>query len=299
VLLARQTPTHASDGAGAVCDRIANEVRALLAESSRGAVGVGIGSPGFVDGDRGVVRTAVNLAWTELPLANEIRRRLDGLPVFVENDANVIALGEGRFGAAAGSQHYVLLTIGSGLGSGVVSHGRLITGAHWMAADLGHYAIDPDQGRACACGHRGCAETVVSGPGLVAVARDLLRERPAAGSLADVTELAPDVVLTAARRGDEVAREAVTKLARWLGHVAAVAAAVTEPDVIVIGGGLGTAAFDLIVAVTEQELLRRVPPAYRRAVRVRRATVESSAVGAACLVWSRLASATARPAPPG
>src|SRR5690348_13538799 len=113
VLHARQTPTRASDGAALVCDRIAGEVRALLGESPGDVVGIGIGSPGFVDSDRGVVRSAVNLGWTQLPLADEIRRRLDGLPVFVENDANVIALGEGAFGAAAGSRHYVLLTIGS------------------------------------------------------------------------------------------------------------------------------------------------------------------------------------------
>src|SRR4051794_9015910 len=87
VLAERKTATRAADGAAAVCDRIAVAARALIGDSPRGAVGVGIGSPGFVDGDRGVVRAAVNLGWHEVPLADEIRRRLDGLPAFVENDA--------------------------------------------------------------------------------------------------------------------------------------------------------------------------------------------------------------------
>src|SRR5206468_1001878 len=116
------TQTLAADGAAAVCDRISGEVRALLSNAPRSVAGVGIGSPGLVDADLGIVRGAVNLRWDAVRLADEITRRLDGLPVLVENDANVIALGEGAFGSAAGSRHYVMLTIGSGLGSGVVSH---------------------------------------------------------------------------------------------------------------------------------------------------------------------------------
>src|SRR5262249_29529389 len=120
----------------------------------------------------GVVRHAVNLGWDEVHLAREISHRSQ-LPVLVENDANANAIGEGFFGSAVGSAHYVLLTVGSGLGAGVVSHGRLITGANSIAADLGHFAIDPDHGRMCPCGRRGCAETVASGPGLCALASQL------------------------------------------------------------------------------------------------------------------------------
>src|SRR4051794_32086305 len=110
VLGARQTPTRAADGAAAVCDRIAGEVRALLAEARGAAAGVGIGSPGFVDGDRGVVRAAVNLGWDELPLADEIRPRLHGVPGFLGEDAHLLALREGNLGAPAGRRKYGVLT---------------------------------------------------------------------------------------------------------------------------------------------------------------------------------------------
>jgi glucokinase len=286
VLGARQVPTHADEGSDAVCDRIAGEIRAMIADAPGPVAGIGIGSPGLVDGDRGIVRAAVNLGWAEVHLASEIVRRVGDLPVFVENDANVNAVGEGTFGSAAGSRDYVLLTVGSGLGSGVVSDGRLVTGSRWMAADLGHYAVDPEHGRECPCGHRGCAETVVSGPGLVATVRSMLRERSSGAlQLSDGADLTPDAILTAARSGDAVAREAMSLLARWLGEVAAVAAAVVNPDVLVIGGGLGVAAFDLLRDEGERSMYRRLPTTYRDTIRWRAATLSSPAMGSACLVW--------------
>jgi glucokinase len=293
VLKARQTPTRAGDGAEAVCQRIANEVKALLADAPAGArvSGVGIGSPGLIDSAEGIVRLAVNLNWDDVPLAAEVAQRVGGkIPVYVENDANVNALGEGLFGSAAGSKHFVLFTIGSGLGSGVVSHGRIVTGATWIAADLGHYAIDPDHGRQCVCGNVGCAETVVSGPGLVAVTRSMLAGdlSSEASELRDVGELTPDIIEAAARRNDPIARGAIAMMSTWLGEIAAVAAAVINPDIIVIGGGFGMAAFDLLAADTEREMYRRLPPHYRGSIQLRRATLTSPAVGSAGIVWSRL-----------
>jgi glucokinase len=282
VIESRNSPTEPASGPTAVCDRIASEIKALM--HLHPVVGVGIGSPGLVDGMAGVVRGAVNLKWSEVHLAREISHRLNNLAVFIENDANANALGEGFFGSAKGSEHYLLLTIGSGLGSGIVSHGRLITGARSMASDLGHYSIDSENGRPCACGNRGCAETIASGPGLAATARWLIGSRPTGANLKQADDLASDKILSAARAKDEIALKAVAMMARVVGEIGAVASAVIDPDVLVIGGGLGVAAFDLIETNVKREMRRRLPPP-QPLPDVRVATLVNSALGAASLVW--------------
>jgi glucokinase len=290
VLCARQTPTLAAQGATAVCERICTEIRALLEIAQGEVLGVGVGSPGLVDSRVGVVRGAVNLKWSEVPVAREIQQRLGNLPVYIENDANANAIGEGYFGSAIDSEHYALLTIGSGLGSGVVSHGRIVTGARSMAADLGHYSIDPENGLPCVCGHRGCAETIASGPGLVAAMRRILAAGSHASRLKDSTELTPDQIRVAARAGDAAALAAFYEVARVIGEISAIVAAVIDPDVILIGGGLGAAAADLIADDARDVMRRRLPPA-QHVPPLRPATLPSPALGAACLVWSALTNA--------
>jgi glucokinase len=288
VLASRHTPTGAADGFESVCQRIAGEVDALIATRTREQVlGVGIGSAGLVDGDAGVVRWAVNLGWRDVPLAAQVARRLsDRVRVFADNDANANALGEGFFGSARGCRHYVLLTIGSGLGSGLVRDGRLVNGTLGMVSNLGHYALDPEHGLPCPCGHRGCAETIVSGPSLVAATRAMLATTEPQSMLPDNGELTSDRIVAAARAGDAVAMAAIASMSRVLGEVASVAAAVLGPEVIILGGGLGAAAADLFEPGVTRELSRRLP--IPQAIPpIRAATLQSSAIGAACIVWSR------------
>ncbi|MCL2648216.1 MAG: ROK family protein [Phycisphaerales bacterium] len=288
VLTSRQCETRVDQGPAAVFDRIAAEANALRATTPpphEKILGVGIGSPGIIDSARGIVQGAVNLQWKNVPLADEVASRLHDLPVVVENDANVNAVGEGYFGSAVGSRDYILLTVGSGLGSGIVAGGKLITGAHSFT-DLGHYSLDPDHGLMCRCGHRGCAETVCSGPGLVNAARDILAQKSLRSVLSDTPDLASAQILQAARAQDSVACAAISRLAKWLGHIAAAAAAVIDPDVIVIGGGLGVAIVDLIQDDMSREFLRRVPRCFVPPT-IRPATLPSPAMGAATIVWSR------------
>lgn len=170
VLQARQVRTVPDRGRQAVLDSIAALVEALRAQAPAPPLGAGIGTPGRVDAEAGIVHNAVNLGWDEVHLVAEIRARLAvALPVWVQKDANASALGEYYFGAAAGCQDFVYLSVGSGLGGGVLTGGKLVTGANWNAAELGHLSLDPN-GQLCACGGRGCAETVISGPGLLALA---------------------------------------------------------------------------------------------------------------------------------
>jgi glucokinase len=289
VVAARHAPTLPDEGFEHVCQRIADEVAALLAGGRADEIrGVGIGSAGLVDGDAGVVRWAVNLGWKDVPLAAEVARRLDrALPVFADNDANANALGEGFFGSARGCRHYVLFTIGSGLGSGLVRDGRVVNGTLGMVSNLGHFALDPDRGLPCPCGRRGCAETIVSGPSLVAATRALLAAGDRSSTLRDSGGLTSDQIVNAARAGDPVAVVAIANLSRVLGEIASVAAAVLGPEVIILGGGLGAAAAGLLEPGVTAELSRRLP--IPQAIPpIRAATLQSSAVGAACIVWARV-----------
>jgi glucokinase len=237
--------TAPQSGIDAVVDRIAGLARTLMAQSPKPVMGIGIGTPGYVDPATGIVRTAVNLGWTEVSLVERLHSCL-GIPgVWVENDANIQALGEYYFGAARSIDHFVYIGIGSGLGSGILVNGQLVSGDTFTAAELGHLSLDPE-GRLCACGLRGCVETVVSGPGILTSARLRLADGEASTLLRNTPELTPEQIVRAARAGDPLAVAVFAETARWLGITLAACVAVLNPARFVIGGGMGHSAFDLL-----------------------------------------------------
>lgn len=286
---AHQLPTDPERGWQAVLDDVAALVATLSVAAPAAPparlLGVGVGTPGRVDALAGVVRNAVNLAWDEVPLVAELGTRLAiDLPVFVQKDANASALGEYYFGAAQGSDDFVYLSIGSGLGGGVMAGGILVTGADWNAAELGHLSLDP-AGLLCACGNRGCAETVVSGPGLLQLAQTYLAEQCYDTNLPPADHLDPETILAAAGDGDELALAALNEVGRHLGMVMAACVALLNPGRIVIGGGLGLAAFDFLLPPARQALRERTLAGSIHHLQILPSRVESSAVGAASLVW--------------
>lgn len=280
-----QVPTRAEEGMQAVFDKVAAQVLELAQLSPGPVAGVGIGCPGKVDSDQGKVYNAINLGWAEVNLVEEINSRVgQDIPVWIQKDANLSALGEVYFGAGRGMQDFIYLGIGSGLGAGIISRGRLIVGGDWYAADVGHLSIDPE-GALCVCGSRGCAETVASGPGLVRVTLQKLATYPARTVLASKIDLTPADVLAAAREGDALAMQALAEVGRVLGIVMSACTAILNPCRYVIGGGLGLAGFELIAPAAELELFRRTIPESRSLLDIVPSQVESPAVGAACLVW--------------
>lgn len=287
ILATRQALTSPENGSEAVLDRLAIEIDALANMSRYKLAGVGIGSPGSVDTVTGIIRNAVNLGWCEVDLVSGVSGRLHNeLQIWVQKDANASALGELHFGSGQGCQDFVYITIGSGLGGGVIANGQLVTGAYGNAAELGHLSLDPN-GRPCACGLRGCAETIVSGPGLVATLRDLLDQGKYASNLFGTDELTPAIILEAARMGDEASRMAFNKIGTALGNVLAACVAVLNPARFIIGGGVGQAAFDLIAPAANLELARRTTESSWRQLQIIPSRLASSAVGAACLAWQR------------
>jgi glucokinase len=216
---------------------------------------VGIGAAGWIANDRATVLFAPHLAWRDEPLRDALAERI-GVPVVVENDANAAAWAEYRFGAAREARVVVMVTLGTGIGGGLVVSGVLYRGAYGVGCEYGHMSIVPD-GRRCACGNRGCWEMYASGTALALDARELAAIAPVAAhrllELAggDPARLTGPLVTQAAREADPAAIEIYTTMGRWLGRGLANLAAVIDPTMFVIGGGVSEAG-DLLLAPARQ-----------------------------------------------
>ncbi len=254
----RQTPRAEPD---AVLSLIA-EVVAELADASADPVdGVGLGMAGLIDAERSTVLFAPNLHWSNVPVRAPLEAAT-GFPVVVENDGNVAAWGEYRFGAGRGSDDLVLVTVGTGIGGGIVLGGSLLRGSHGIAGEVGHVNAVPD-GIPCGCGRNGCLEQYASGSALVRRARRLAGKRRAeAGVLLALGDGTPEGVqgahvTEAAAAGDPIAIEAFAATGSWLGRGLADLAAVLDPDVFVVGGGVADAG-DLLLASVRRTLADKV-----------------------------------------
>ncbi len=219
-------------------ETVAELVQRLRAEHD--VVAVGVGAAGYVDAARSTVMFAPNVAWREEPLRAELEKRLD-LPVVVENDANAAAWCEFAFGAAHDVDDMLMVTVGTGVGGGIVAGGELFRGGFGAAAEIGHLRVVP-QGRVCGCGNRGCLEQYGSGTALVRDTRALL-DRPEAAALlkragGDPTAVSGRMITEAAQEGDDFARERLADVGRWLGEGVASLVAVLDPEAVVIGGGV-------------------------------------------------------------
>lgn len=236
-----------------IADVVVEIVGQLRAEHEVSAVG--IGAAGFVDAERATVLFAPNLAWRNAPIREDLQQRLD-LPVAVENDANAAAWGEYRFGAGEQEPDLIVLTIGTGIGAGVILNGELFRGRFGIAGEPGHMRVVPG-GRMCGCGNRGCLEQYCSGSALVRAAREVARERPADATRllelahGDPANIDGPVVTKAAQQGDPAAVDCFDEIGRWLGQGLADLAALLDPGRFVIGGGVADAGELLLAAGRE------------------------------------------------
>jgi len=224
-----------------------NVISAVVAElrSRHDVVAVGIGAAGWIASDRATVLFSPHLAWRNEPLRDHLTERV-GVPVTVENDANAAAWAEYRFGAAVGEPVVVCVTLGTGIGGGLVVAGTLFRGAYGVAPEWGHMCMVPG-GRRCACGNRGCWEMYASGTALARDARELAEVSPVSAHRllemvhGDASKLTGHEVRMAAGEGDPGALEIFTSMGRRLGEGLADLAAVLDPSCMVIGGGVGEA----------------------------------------------------------
>jgi glucokinase len=229
-------------------------------------IGVGCGAPGPLNTRTGVVLLTPNLGWVDMPLRQRLTDGL-GLPAALDNDANCAVLGEWWQGAARGTQICVGLTIGTGIGGGIIIDGRLYHGASDIAGEVGHMTIDA-HGRRCKCGNYGCIEAYASGPNIALRAVEAITSGAASrlpsyvgGDLARITA---QTVYQAARDGDELATEVVRDTAKYLGAAVASLLNIFNPEVVVISGGV-TLAGDSLFEPLRREVSRR---AFKPAVQV-------------------------------
>ncbi len=256
-------PTHAEAGAVDVVDRLVALAKECIARTARelpGAevVGVGVGAPGPLDTKSGVVLLTPNLGWVNLPLRQIIRDRM-GLPAELDNDANCAVLGEWWVGAARGSSNAIGITIGTGIGGGLILEGKLYHGASDCAGEIGHTTIDTE-GRRCKCGNYGCLEAYASGPNIAMRAIEAIEAGAETRLLdyvgGDMKRITAQTVYEAAHDNDELALEVVNDTAKFLGAGIANLLNVFNPEVVVICGGV-TLAGDHLFVPLRRETARR------------------------------------------
>ena len=287
---ARRDTPHRSKHPSVVEDTIVEVVAELMeVVGSEAVVAVGIGAAGFVAADRATVVFAPHLSWRHEPLQEALQKRV-ALPIFVDNDANAAAWAEWRFGAAQGETHIMMITLGTGIGGGILTNGEVQRGRFGIAGEFGHMQVVPG-GHRCECGNRGCWEQYASGNALVREARSLVSaDSPIARDLLDRVkgrpgDLTGPLITQAARDGDPTSRELLAEIGNWLGVGIANLAAAFDPGMFVIGGGV-SAAGDLLLTSARETFKRQLAGrGYRPEARIVAAQLGNDAglIGAADL----------------
>ena len=239
-----EIPTRKEDEGSHILEDICKQIEEKLVEKQinrADLLGVGIGIPGPITKD-GTVLNCVNLGWGVFNVEEKLSEMLGGVIVKAGNDANVAALGENWQGGGVGFEDLILITLGTGVGGGVIIGDKIITGSNGAAGEIGHMPVVYDtDAETCGCGKKGCLETVASATGIVREAKKLLASGEIESTLRDIPEFTCKDIFDAAKEGDKAAMIVVDKLAEYLGIAAAHIACVTNPQVIVIGGGVSKA----------------------------------------------------------
>lgn len=242
-----EIPTRKENNGDQILPDVAAAVNAKIEEkgiSKDDVEGVGIGVPGPVN-SKGEVPRAVNLYWGYKNVVGEMEE-LTGLRAKAGNDANVAALGEAWKGAAAGSSDVIMVTLGTGVGGGIIVDGKIVTGYHGAGGEIGHANVDHHETESCNCGNKGCLEQFASATGIVRMAKKELAASSENSVLRDMENISAKAVLDAFKENDPVAVATMEKVGEQLGGSLAIFACVTDPETIVIGGGVSKAGQPLI-----------------------------------------------------
>lgn len=280
-----EIPTRKEEAGRYVLSDIADAVNKELSHKnidSERILGIGIGVPGPVLDD-GTVNGCVNIGWGVINVSKELER-LTGFPVKTGNDATVAALGESWQGGGKGYDNLTMLTLGTGVGGGIIINGKAVNGSHGAGGEIGHMTVIYDETEKCNCGKCGCLEQAASATGIVRQTRKLLEKSSEPSVLRDLDDLTAKAVFDAARDGDALAEKAVDILGRYLGIAMSHVACVADSEVFVIGGGVSKTGSILLDAVEEN--YRRYAFHASRDARITLATLGNDAgmYGAAKLV---------------
>ena len=245
-----EIPTVTADGGSRILPDIAASVKGYLAQKGidpQSILGLGIGVPGPVDG-KGVVNKCINLGWGVFNIA-ETLSELTGVPVKAGNDANVAALGEYWKGGGKGCDNMVFVTLGTGVGGGIVIGGQLLHGSHGSGAEIGHMVLNPAEPIPCNCGKHGCVEQYCSATGIARLAKNHLAATTAESSLRALEAVTAKDVFDAGKAGDAVALEILDQFYNYMGQFLGSLCSAVDPEVVVLGGGVSKAGQVLIDGV--------------------------------------------------
>lgn len=242
--------TRTEDGGKQILPDVAASILKKMEEkgiAKEQVSGVGVGVPGPVIKER-EVSVAVNLHWGYTMLADELEALLNGICVKVGNDANVAALGEMWKGGGEGTRSLVMVTLGTGVGGGIIVDGKIVTGAHGAGGEIGHACVDPSETESCNCGNKGCLEQMASATGIVRLAKKILAVETEPTVL-NAEDISAKSIFDAYKEGDGTATKIVDRFAEYLGNALGIFGCVVDPEVFVIGGGVSKAGRPLIDAV--------------------------------------------------
>ncbi|MFH5688351.1 ROK family glucokinase [Streptococcus agalactiae] len=251
-------------------------------------LGIGMGSPGAVDRTSKTVTGAFNLNWADTQEVGSVIEKEVGIPFFIDNDANVAALGERWVGAGANNPDVVFVTLGTGVGGGVIADDNLIHGVAGAGGEIGHMIVDPENGFTCTCGNKGCLETVASATGVVRVARQLAEQYEGSSAIKAAIDNGDTVtskdIFIAAEDGDKFANSVVERVSRYLGLAAANISNILNPDSVVIGGGV-SAAGEFLRSRVEKYFVTFAFPQVKKSTKIKIAELGNDAgiIGAASL----------------
>ncbi|MDE6338378.1 MAG: ROK family protein [Muribaculaceae bacterium] len=250
--------------------------------------GVGVGAP-CANQYTGCIEAATDLPWpSPIPLAELLKQALS-LPVAITNDANAAAAGEMTYGQARGLKNFIMITLGTGVGSGIVCDGHLLSGSQGFAGELGHVIVKENSDRKCGCGRYGCLQTYCSAKGVMATAKKMLSESDEPSMLRSLTdeELTPRAISEAANKGDEFAKRVYDFTGKVLGEACADFASFTDPDAIMLFGGVSKAG-ELISVPMREALEAKVLHLYRNRIEILFSSLndaEAALLGASALAW--------------
>ncbi len=290
IIYSNSVPTFAQMGYEYTVNNIKQAIRDLMKETNTEAKdiqGIGFDFPGQVDCKTGVVKNAPNIpGWVNVPIAQMIEEEFN-IPTRIDNDVRCAALGELKFGAGRGCENFVCITVGTGIGSGLVINGKVVRGAANAAGEIGHIKLQMEDGPLCGCGDSGCLEAFASGPSIVAMAQEYLKGGKSAKfrELAGDGEITPYIVAKAAEAGDPVAKRIFEKMGYYIGMGLTSVINLLNPEKIIIGGGVAECG-ELLLDPIRRTINDRAMKVQREAVEIVPAELGNSAgvIGASMLV---------------
>ena len=284
-------PTNSNDKADVFFDRLFKEIDGQFNKFSARykLIGIGIGAPN-ANFYKGTIENPPNLSWGHVNIL-EIIKKYSALPSSITNDANAAALGEMLFGAAKGMKNFILITLGTGLGSGIIVNGELVYGADGFAGEIGHTVVDPN-GRDCGCGRKGCLETYVSATGIKRTVFELMGTTLLPSDLRNYSfqQLTSKMIADAANKGDKLALKAFEITSKTLGFKLADSVTYTSPEAIILFGGLVQAG-NLLIEPTKRYMEEFMLNLFKNKVKILQSKLPGGSagiLGAGALIWNEL-----------